>query len=87
MRFSQAASEAGNGTPFLVIQATGRKSILHLTGIYMPEKGAGSIGTDSQPRFVVHQSADFPHFALKTVEVVPNLPGRGVEAWRRLKSV
>ena len=74
MRFSQAASEAGNGTPFLVIQPTGKKRILRLIGIHLPEKVTRRFGAGSQPRMTVHQSADFPHFALKMVEVVPNLP-------------
>ena len=35
------ASEAGDGTPFLVIQAIGKKSILRLTSIYLLKKRRG----------------------------------------------
>src|SRR5713226_2961885 len=57
------ASEAGDGTPFLVIQAIGKKSSLRLTCISRLEKATWKIGTGSQPRIAVHQSADFPPFA------------------------
>src|SRR5258708_2771819 len=54
---------AGDGTPFLVIQAIGKKSSLRLTCISRLEKATWKIGTGSQPRIAVHQSADFPPFA------------------------
>src|SRR5258707_12550777 len=54
---------AGDGTPFLVIQAISKKSSLRLTSISRLEKATWKIGTGSQPRIAVHQSADFPPFA------------------------
>src|SRR6266849_6752848 len=54
------ASEAGDGTPFLVIQAIGKKSSLRLTSISRLEKATWKIGTGAPPRIAVHQSADFP---------------------------
>src|SRR5216683_4811314 len=57
------ASEAGDGTPFLVIQAIGKKSSLRLTCISRLEKATWNIGTGAPPRIAVHQSADFPPFA------------------------
>ena len=57
------ASEAGDGTPFLVIQAIGKKRISRLTNISRLEKATWKIGTGAPPRIAVHQSADFPPFA------------------------
>jgi len=57
------AGEAGDGTPFLVIQAISKKSTLRLTSISRLEKATGKIGTGSQPRIAVHHSADFSPFA------------------------
>src|SRR6266852_1740823 len=57
------ASEAGDGTPFLVIQAIGKRRSLRLTSISRLEKATGKIGTGAPPRIAVHQSADFPPFA------------------------
>src|SRR5258708_16606407 len=54
---------AGDGTPFLVIQAIGKKSSLRLTCISRLEKATWKIGIGSQPRIAVHQSSDFPPFA------------------------
>src|SRR5260370_4876306 len=54
---------AGDGTPFLVIQAIGKKSSLRLTCISRLEKATWKIGTGAPPRIAVHQSADFPPFA------------------------
>src|SRR5260370_36680375 len=54
---------AGDGTPFLVIQAISKKSTLRLTSISRLEKATGKIGTGSQPRIAVHHSADFSPFA------------------------
>src|SRR5258708_20392135 len=53
---------AGDGTPFLVIQAIGKKSSLRLTCISRLEKATWKIGTGAPPRIAVHQSADFPPF-------------------------
>ena len=54
---------AGDGTPFLVIQAISKKSSLRLTSISRLEKATWKIGTGAPPRIAVHQSADFPPFA------------------------
>ncbi|EFH86139.1 hypothetical protein Krac_7417 [Ktedonobacter racemifer DSM 44963] len=57
------AEEAGDDTPFLVIQAISKKSILRLTSISRLEKATWKIGTGAPPRIAVHHSADFPPFA------------------------
>src|SRR6266567_7986118 len=54
---------AGDGTPFLVMQAIGKKRSLRLTSISRLEKATWKIGTGAPPRIPVHQSADFPPFA------------------------
>src|SRR5258708_20061448 len=54
---------AGDGTPFLVIQASSKKSSLRLTSISRLEKATWKIGTGAPPRIAVHQSADFSPFA------------------------
>src|SRR5260370_24481808 len=54
---------AGDGTPFLVIQAISKKSSLRLTSISRLEKATWKIGTGAPPRIAVHQSADSPPFA------------------------
>src|SRR6266566_7216114 len=59
----QWRKSAGDGTPFLVIQAISKKSILRLTSISRLEKATWKIGTGAPPRIAVHQSADFPPFA------------------------
>ncbi len=58
----EMASEASNDPPFLVIQATGKKSILRLTDIHLPETETSRVGAGPQPRMTVHQSADAPTF-------------------------
>src|SRR5258708_24065928 len=57
------ASEAGDGTPFLVIQAIGKRRSLRLTSISRLEKTTWNIGTGAPPRIAVHQSADSPPLA------------------------
>ena len=58
----EMARDAGDDLPFLVIRAIGKKSILRLTGIYLPENETPRIDTGSRPRIAVHQSADAPTF-------------------------
>src|SRR6266487_320817 len=59
----QWRKSAGDGTPFLVIQAISKKSILRLTSISRLEKATWNIGTGAPPRIAVHPSADVPPFA------------------------
>ncbi len=54
---------AGDGTPFLGMQAISKKSSLRLTSISRLEKATWKIGTGAPPRIAVHHSADFSPFA------------------------
>jgi hypothetical protein len=52
------ARDAGDDSPFLVIQAIGKKRIFRFTGIHLPENETPRIGTYARPRIAVHQFAD-----------------------------
>jgi hypothetical protein len=58
----EMARDAGDDSPFLVIQATGKKHSLRFTGIHLPQNETPRIGTGARPRIAVHQFADAPTF-------------------------